>query len=284
VFLTMPGRPVSLAGAIAPATAPRCPHASRGPKAPGQRPPRPRRALPARRVGRWPLLVRVARVLVAAFRAGGGNACVSCSRPEGGGTAPLPWQGPSPLPQCPADPWSAGGPKPPASARPAPDGRFSPARSGAGLCWCGWHGSWWQRTARAGKRGAFPPPRGAVFLTMGDAQSLWHGPSPLPQRPADPWPAGGQSPRPAPAPPPAGAGFWRTCGGGPLVTEAAVPDREDFPARQAMGLLFQHPDQSRVERSPVLNPEHHLGLAATGRSIIGFRRDIRCPHCRNAAN
>jgi len=44
-----------LAGAIAPATAPRCPLSGRGPKAPGQRPPRPRRALPARRVGRWPV-------------------------------------------------------------------------------------------------------------------------------------------------------------------------------------------------------------------------------------
>jgi hypothetical protein len=41
----------------------------------------------------------------------------------------------------------------------------------------------------------------------------WQGPSPLPQRHADPWPAGGQSPRPAPDPPPAGAGLrWsRTC-------------------------------------------------------------------------
>jgi hypothetical protein len=42
--------------------------------APGQRPPRPRRALLARRVGRWPLSVQAARVFVAAFRAGGGNA------------------------------------------------------------------------------------------------------------------------------------------------------------------------------------------------------------------
>jgi hypothetical protein len=72
----------AMAGAIAPATAPRRPQARRGPKAPGQRPPRPRRALLARRVGRWPLLVRVAPVLVEAFRAGGANACVSCSRPK----------------------------------------------------------------------------------------------------------------------------------------------------------------------------------------------------------
>ncbi len=71
---------------------------------------------------------------------------------------PLHWQGPSPLPLCHADPVPAGGPKPPASARPAPGGRFSPAGSGAGLCRCGWHGSWWQRSARAGKRSAFPHP------------------------------------------------------------------------------------------------------------------------------
>jgi hypothetical protein len=148
----------AMAGAIAPATAPRCPHARRGPKAPGQRPPRPRRALLARRVGRWPLLVRVARVLGAAFRAGGGNA-VRFLFPPGGGRgrseseppAPLPWQGPSPLPPRHTDAWPAGGPKPPASARPAPGGRFSPAGSGAGLCRCGWHGSWWQRSARAGE-------------------------------------------------------------------------------------------------------------------------------------
>ncbi len=44
-----------MAGAIAPAKAPRCPLPSRGPKAPGQRPPRPWRALRPRRAGRWPL-------------------------------------------------------------------------------------------------------------------------------------------------------------------------------------------------------------------------------------
>jgi hypothetical protein len=55
-----------------------------GAKVPGQRPPRPRRALLARRVGRWPLLVRVARVLVAAFRTGGGNAVRFRVPPEEG--------------------------------------------------------------------------------------------------------------------------------------------------------------------------------------------------------
>jgi len=50
-----PRCPVSLAGAIAPATAPRRDQDQPGAKAPGQRPTRPRRALRPRRVGRWPL-------------------------------------------------------------------------------------------------------------------------------------------------------------------------------------------------------------------------------------
>jgi len=72
----------AMAGAIAPAKALRRDQDQPGAKAPGQRPTRPWRALPARRVGRWPLLVRVAPVLVAAFRAGGETRCVSCSRPH----------------------------------------------------------------------------------------------------------------------------------------------------------------------------------------------------------
>ncbi len=52
-------------------------------------------------------------------------------------------------------------------------------------------------------RVAFPGPARRGVLQ--DDRSLWQGPSPLPQRHAAPWPAGGQSPRPAPDPPPAGA-------------------------------------------------------------------------------
>jgi len=37
--------------------------------------------------------------------------------------------------------WASRGPKPPASARPAPGGRFAPAGSGAGL--------WFSRTCRS---------------------------------------------------------------------------------------------------------------------------------------
>ena len=85
--------------------------------------------------------------------------------PPGGVKAlsPLQWQGPSPLPQRPAGIRTGRGPKPPASARPAPGGRFSPAGSGAGLCWSWTCRSTGDRRARAGKRAAFPVParRGA---------------------------------------------------------------------------------------------------------------------------
>ena len=63
-----------MAGAIAPATASRRDQDRPGAKAPGQRPPRPRRALRPRRVGRWPLSFPDLAVCEAPFRAGGGNA------------------------------------------------------------------------------------------------------------------------------------------------------------------------------------------------------------------
>jgi hypothetical protein len=140
-----------------------------GAKAPGQRPPRPRRALHARRVGRWPLLFPDLPVCRTPSRAGGETQCVSCSRPEwrkqfhrfnGRGHRP-----------CHSATLRLGqpGPKPPSSARPAPGGRFAPAGSGAGLCRCGPHGSLWLRRARAGKRSAFPDParRGNSFTRIG---------------------------------------------------------------------------------------------------------------------
>jgi len=75
--------PASMAGAIAPATAPRRDQDQPGAKAPGQRPPRHRRALPARRAGRWPLLFQDLPVHRAPSSAGGGNAGrVSCFRPN----------------------------------------------------------------------------------------------------------------------------------------------------------------------------------------------------------
>jgi len=74
----------AMAGAIAPATGLRREQERPGAKAPGQRPPRHRRALLARRVGRWPALFPDLPVYREPFRAGGGNAGrVSCSRPGG---------------------------------------------------------------------------------------------------------------------------------------------------------------------------------------------------------
>jgi hypothetical protein len=53
-----------------------------GAAAPGQRPPRLRRALRTRRAGRWPLLLPDLPVYRGPSRAGGETQCVSCSRPN----------------------------------------------------------------------------------------------------------------------------------------------------------------------------------------------------------
>jgi len=66
-------------------------------------------------------------------------------------SSPPLWQGPSPLPQRYAGIRTGRGPKPPASARPAPGGRFSPAGSGAGLCPSRTCRSTRHRSARAGE-------------------------------------------------------------------------------------------------------------------------------------
>jgi len=124
----------SMAGAIAPAMALRWDQDQPGAKAPGQRPTRPWRALRTRRVGRWPLSLPDLPVYRTPFRAGGGNALRFLFPPGGAnGRTRMPWQGPSPLPQRYIGIRTSRGPKPPASARPAPRGRFSPAGSGAGL-------------------------------------------------------------------------------------------------------------------------------------------------------
>ncbi len=118
-FLRTSGCPVSLAGAIAPATAPRWDQDQPGATAPGQRPTRPRRALPARRVGRWPSVVPEPAGLQGTVPRGRGKRGSRFPIPPGLAKAlsPLPWQGPSPLPQRCADPCPAGGQSP----RPAPD-------------------------------------------------------------------------------------------------------------------------------------------------------------------
>ena len=124
------------------------------------------------------------------------------------GTAKAPstrqWQGPSPLPPCYADIRTSRGPKPPASARPAPGGRFAPAGSGAGLCFSRTCRSAGHRPARAGEtRVAFPVPARTGEGTGPASMAGAIAPATVPRRDQDR--PGAQSPRPAPIPPPAGA-------------------------------------------------------------------------------
>jgi len=128
--------PRASAGSIALGPAPRRDQDRPGAKTPGQRPPRPWRALLARRVGRWPADVPGPAGLQGTGPRGRGNAGrVSCSRTEGRKRYHR-FSGRGHRPCHSAAPGSrpAGGQKPPASARPALSGRFSPAGSGAGLC------------------------------------------------------------------------------------------------------------------------------------------------------
>jgi len=187
------------------------------------------------------------------------------------------WQGPSPLPRCQADP----GPPGAKSPRPAPDPPVHPPPTGACFSWCGQHGSWRQRRARAGEPQCVSgsrPERGGRPHSEPPAPLHWQGPSPLPQRHADPWPAGGQSPRPAPAPPqggrfaPAGSGaclydFRRPCRLMALVRGAMAPARmrkaraggsvSGFAVRQPMRpALFQHPVRGAAVRFGV-RPDCH---------------------------
>jgi hypothetical protein len=149
-------------------------------------------------------LVRAARVLVEASRVGGGNAVRFLFPPAPTyAPSPLQWQGPSPLPQRPADTWPAGGPKPPASARPAHGGRFSPAGSGAGLRCALTCRSTENCRAWAGETQCVswsrPHRRKPFHRCNGRGHRPCHSARLIPGQP------GAQSPRPAPAPPPAGA-------------------------------------------------------------------------------
>jgi hypothetical protein len=128
--------------------------------------------------------------------------------------SPLQWQGPSPLPQRQADPTPAGGQSPRPAPAPPPAGASPPpgralacvARGPAGL-----PGTVLHRRGNA-VRFLFPPAPTKALSPL-----PWQGPSTLPQRHADPTPAGFQSPRPAPAPPPAGRALASRCtwGNGP---------------------------------------------------------------------
>jgi hypothetical protein len=184
--------------------------------------------------------------------------------------SPLQWQGPLPLPQRPADPWPAGGPKPPASARPALGGRFSPAGSGAGLWLCRLHRSWWQRRARAGKRMRFlfPPGSGAEDQTP-NRPPRCHGRGHRPCHSATLTlgPPGAQSPRPAPAPPPAGAGLCR-CGwhGSWWQRSARVGKRSAFPvpARTGGGRSESEPPTPLQWQGPSPLPQRPADLTPAG--------------------
>ncbi len=115
----------------------------------------------------------------------------------------MPWQGPSPLPQRYIGIRTSRWPKPPASARPAHGGRFSPAGSGAGLRCTRTCRSTGHRPARAGETRCVscsrPEGRKHCHRFHGRGHRPCHGAA------LGSGPAGGQSPRPAPDPPLAGA-------------------------------------------------------------------------------
>jgi len=239
-----------------------------GPKAPGQRPPRPRRALRPRRVGRWPLCLPELPVYSGPFRSGGGNAGrVSRSRPEGR-QYPHRFNGRGHCPCHSAAPGSgpAGGQSPRPAPAPPPAGASRPPGRALASVSPGTTGLQWTVPLGRGKRGSrfpFPP-----ALTTAPSPLQWQGPSPLPQRCAGirtgrgPKAPGQRPPRPRRALPARRVGRWplllpdlpvcrvpsRAGGGnagrvswsrpkGPSLS----PDHEESPARQAVGLLFQHP-------------------------------------------
>jgi hypothetical protein len=187
--------------------------------------------------------------------------------------SPLPWQGPSPLPQRYAASRPAGAPKPPASARPALGGRFSPAGSGAGLCWCGLHRSWSQRRARAGKRSAFPVParRGGVPDYAGMPGISGRGHRPCHSATLPPRPAGGPKPpasaRPAPggrfSPAGSGAGLcwcgWRRSS---WQRPARAGETHAFPvpARRGDGSSESEPPAPLQWQGPSPLPQRHAAL------------------------
>jgi hypothetical protein len=136
--------------------------------------------------------------------------------------SPLPWQGPSPLPQRQADPTPAGrqsprpAPAPPTADPSPPPGRVLAcvARGPTGLRGTVLHGR------GNAVRFLFPPAPTRALSPL-----HWPGPSPLPQRQADPTPAGSQSPGQRPPRPrrtlrPHRVGCWP-----PVVLGETVPRR-----------------------------------------------------------
>jgi hypothetical protein len=131
-----------------------------GAQSPGQRPPRPRRALPARRVGRWPALLLHVPVYGALSRTGGETRCVSGSRPHrrkpflhrSNGRGHRPCHSATLTSRPPGAQSPRPAPAPPPAGASRPPGRALASR-------CAWTcRSTGNRLARAGKRGAFRGP------------------------------------------------------------------------------------------------------------------------------
>ena len=231
-----------------------------GAKAPDRRPPRHRRALHARRVGHWPIVVPGPAGLRDTVRHGRGKRGSRFLVPPGGAKAPSPldWQRPSPLPQRKAGPCPAGGQSPrPAPAPPPAGASLPPGRALASVSPgpAGLRGTDARGRGKRGSRFLIPPaltkvlPPASMAGAIAPATALhWHQDQPgakAPgQRPTRPWPA-------------LACGWCglhrsrrkrRARARERLCVSGACPQghplsrgREDFPGRQAVGLLFQHP-------------------------------------------
>jgi hypothetical protein len=207
-----------MAKAIAFATPPRYPLASRGPKPPASARPDPAgasrppgRALACVVLGPDDLQGTVAhgRGKRRAFPHSARTDKSSSTASMAGAIAP------ATALRCPL---ASRGPKPPASARPAPGGRFSPAGSGAGLSLfpdLPVYRAPYRTGGGNAVRFLFPPGAGATAVRRACPPPPWQGPSPLPQRYGDTPPAGG--PQGATAPggclAPAGPGAGLRCAG-----------------------------------------------------------------------
>ncbi len=175
---------------------------------------------------------------------------------RGGGTAPLPWQGPSPLPHRHTDPWPAACHSPRPAPDPPPAGASPPPGRALAFCCSRTCRSTGHRSARAGKRGSrFPARTDESAVTAPLAGAI--APATAPRGPlarGGPKPPAKRPPHPRPAPP-AGAGL-RCFRNGPDRTVAPdragkraafrrppgmaspyLTDHDDGPARQAAGLL-----------------------------------------------
>jgi len=199
-----PGCPVSQAGAIAPATALRWDQDRPGAKAPGQRP--TRRALLARRVGRWPFVVPGPTDLQGTVPRGRGKRGSRFPFPPGGvfsGMPGLSGRGHRPCHDAALGSGPTGGQSP----RPAPDPPVAGASHPPGRA-LAFRGVWTDRSP--GHRPARAGETRCVSWSRPERRRHFHrfngrGHRPCHSAALGSEPVGGQSPRPAPDPPPAGA-------------------------------------------------------------------------------